>query len=121
MDTGPAAAEESLSTMAMSDVLTRTRERVRSLASRGTTSPLAARWPQINERLPFALVIATVVFNLVVLRAEIHPAAFLNDSTQHIQMVRWASRQFAEGRIPFDGWYRYFALGSPNFHQYHTL
>src|ERR1043166_8467078 len=120
MDTGPAGAEKSSSTMAMSDVVTRTRERVRSLASRGAASPIAERWPQISARLPFATVIATVVFNLVVLRAEIHPAAFLNDSAQHIQMVRWAARQFAEGRIPFDGWYRFFALGSPNFHQYHT-
>jgi hypothetical protein len=36
-------------------------------------------------------------------------------------MVRWASHQFHEGRVPFDGWFPYFALGSSFFHHYQSL
>src|SRR5256886_15609439 len=36
-------------------------------------------------------------------------------------MVRWASGQLHHGRWPFDGWFRYFALGSSFFHHYQSL
>jgi hypothetical protein len=36
-------------------------------------------------------------------------------------MVRWASGQIHEGRVPFDGWFPYFAIGSSFFHHYQSL
>ena len=45
----------------------------------------------------------------------------LNDSSFHLQMVRWADGQIDEGRVPLDGWYPYLSLGSSQFHHYQSL
>ena len=78
-----------------------------------------------NARLlrwtPTALVSLPCLFCLVILRGEVKHAQNLNDSAFHLLMVRWASGQFHEGRIPFDGWFPYFALGSSFFHHYQSL
>jgi hypothetical protein len=70
---------------------------------------------------PLALVVLPVVFNLIVLRAELEPAQNLNDSAVHLQMVRWAQDRIEHGQVPLDGWYPYFGLGSPRFHHYQVL
>ena len=74
-----------------------------------------ARW------VPFSLVGLSSLFGLTVLYGETRYAQNLNDSSFHMQMVRWASGQFHEGRIPFDGWFPYFAIGSSFFHHYQSL
>jgi Gpi18-like mannosyltransferase len=74
-----------------------------------------ARW------LPAALVGLTCVFGLFVLRSARNAAPNLNDSAFHLQMVRWASGQIHEGRIPLDGWFPDLSLGSSFFHHYQSL
>jgi Gpi18-like mannosyltransferase len=74
-----------------------------------------ARWE------PLALVALTCVFGFFILRAETSPAQNLNDSSFHLQMVRWAHAQIQEGRVPLDGWYPYLSLGSSFFHHYQSL
>jgi Gpi18-like mannosyltransferase len=71
--------------------------------------------------VPLALVGATCVFCLVILRGETSPAPNLNDSAFHLQMVRWADGQIRDGRVPLDGWYPYLSLGSAQFHHYQSL
>jgi Gpi18-like mannosyltransferase len=78
----------------------------------------ATKW---TRWMPIALVGLTCVFGLVILRGETHPAANLNDSAFHLQMVRWADGQIGEGRVPLDGWYPYLSLGSAQFHHYQSL
>jgi Gpi18-like mannosyltransferase len=70
---------------------------------------------------PLSLVGLAALFGLVVLRAETHVVPNLNDSAFHLQMVRWASGQIGEGRVPLDGWYPYLSLGSSFFHHYQSL
>jgi len=70
---------------------------------------------------PLALVAIAVAFNLYVLRAEILPVLYLNDSSVHLSMVRWALARMQEGHLPFDGWYPYLGLGSSLFHHYQSL
>ena len=60
-------------------------------------------------------------FGLWILHSETRPAANLNDSAFHLQMVRWASTQIHEGRIPLDGWFPDLTLGSSFFHHYQSL
>jgi hypothetical protein len=74
-----------------------------------------ARW------IPLSLVGLVSLFGLIVLRGETRHAQNLNDSSFHLLMVRWASGQLHEGRVPFDGWFPFFALGSSFFHHYQSL
>jgi hypothetical protein len=89
-------------------------------------APLEARvdavsaW-SLSRWIPLSLVGLSSVFGLVVLRGETRHAENLNDSAFHLLMVRWASHQLHEGRVPFDGWFPYFALGSSFFHHYQSL
>lgn len=76
---------------------------------------LRSRWG------PLALVGLTCLFDLVVLRGETSAAPNLNDSSFHLQMVRWASGQIHRGRVPLDGWFPDFSLGSSFFHHYQSL
>jgi Bacterial membrane protein YfhO len=75
----------------------------------------AARWA------PYSLLGLASFFGLLVLRGETRYAENLNDTSLHLLMVRWASGQIHEGRIPFDGWFPYFAIGSSFFHHYQSL
>jgi hypothetical protein len=74
-----------------------------------------ARW------IPVSLVGLASVLGLVVLRGETWAARNLNDADLHLPMVRWAGGQLREGRVPFDGWFPYFAIGSSFFHHYQSL
>jgi Gpi18-like mannosyltransferase len=80
-----------------------------------TESSVAAR------RWAFGLAGLASVFGLIVLRGETRAAANLNDSTLHLQMVRWATGQIHQGHVPLDGWFPYFTLGSSVFHHYQSL
>jgi hypothetical protein len=79
-----------------------------------------SRW-SLARWIPVSLVGLSSVFGLVILRGETRAVQNLNDSAFHLLMVRWASGQIREGRVPFDGWFPYFAIGSSFFHHYQSL
>ena len=56
---------------------------------------------------PHALLGLATLFRLVALRGETRFAQPLNDSSFHMQMVRWAGGQIHRGRVPLDGWFPY--------------
>jgi hypothetical protein len=67
------------------------------------------------------LVVAAVLFNYWFLRAEVLPVAYLNDSSVHEQMVRFATTRLEGGYLPQTGWFPYLGLGSPQFLHYQSL
>ena len=94
------------------------------LTSAGLDEPAEAatsstRW--YRRAIPLALVGLASLFGLIVLRGETHATENLNDTSFHLQMVNWASGQIDRGRVPFDGWFPSFSLGSSFFHHYQSL
>jgi hypothetical protein len=77
--------------------------------------------PWFRQYGPLGIVAAACTFGLLALRIETSSARTLNDSTFHLQMVRWASRQLERGRLPLDGWFPDLTLGSSFFHHYQSL
>ena len=84
-------------------------------------TPGPPRPPWLDRWAPLALVGLTCAFFLGTLHSETKLAWNFNDSALHMQMVRWAGDQIREGRLPLDGWYPYFAMGSAHFHHYQSL
>ena len=74
----------------------------------------AAFWPR-------AIVAAAVGWNLVTTRALTDAVAYLNDSSMHEQMVRFATAQLRAGRFPLSSWFPYLGEGSPQFLHYQSL
>jgi len=70
---------------------------------------------------PWLLVGAAVVFNYWFLRAEVAPVSYLNDSSVHEQMVRFATSRMEAGHLPQTSWFPYLGLGSPQFLHYQSL
>jgi hypothetical protein len=66
-------------------------------------------------------VAAPIAWNLINVRAETRAVAYLNDSSVHEQMVRFAEHQFAAGHLPLTSWWPYLGLGSPQFLHYQSL
>jgi hypothetical protein len=62
-----------------------------------------------------------VVWNLLHLRAEALTVSYLDDSSIHEQMVRFAAVQFRTGHLPLTSWFPYLGLGSPQFLHYQSL
>ena len=71
--------------------------------------------------VPWLMVGAAVVFNYWSLRAEAAPVAYLNDSSVHEQMVRFATDRIRAGHLPQTSWFPYLGLGSPQFLHYQSL
>ena len=71
--------------------------------------------------VPWLMVGAAVVFNYWSLRAEAAPVAYLNDSSVHEQMVRFATDRLRAGHLPQTSWFPYLGLGSPQFLHYQSL
>jgi hypothetical protein len=67
------------------------------------------------------LVAAAVGWNLVSLRALTLRVAYLNDSSLHEQMVRFATAQLRAGHLPLTSWFPYLGEGSPQFLHYQSL
>jgi hypothetical protein len=67
------------------------------------------------------LVAAAVVWSLVSLRAETLGVSYLDDSSLHEQMVRFATQQFASGHLPLTSWFPFLGLGSPQFLHYQSV
>ena len=70
---------------------------------------------------PRLLLGAAVVWNLISLRAETLPVTYLDDSSIHEQMVRFATAQLQAGHLPLSTWFPYLGLGSPQFLHYQSL
>jgi hypothetical protein len=71
--------------------------------------------------LPYALVGFAVVFGAWLLRAELHAVLYPNDEGAHLGMVRLAEARIRGLHNPFDAWYPYLGLGSPQYSQYQSL
>ena len=67
------------------------------------------------------LVAAAVGWNLVSLRALTLGVAYLNDSSLHEQMVRFATAQLRAGHLPLTSWFPFLGEGSPQFLHYQSL
>jgi hypothetical protein len=74
----------------------------------------AARWPWL-------LVAAAAGWNLFSLRALTLRVAYLNDSSLHEQMVRFATAQLRAGHLPLSSWFPFLGEGSPQFLHYQSL
>jgi Bacterial membrane protein YfhO len=70
---------------------------------------------------PWSLVAAAVGWNLVSLRALTLPVAYLDDSSVHEQMVRFATQQLRAGHLPLTSWFPFLGEGSPQFLHYQSL
>jgi hypothetical protein len=68
-----------------------------------------------------AVVAAAVGWNLVSLRALTVPVAYLDDSSLHEQMVRFATAQLRAGHLPLTSWFPFLGEGSPQFLHYQSL
>ncbi len=71
--------------------------------------------------LPWLLVAAAVGWNLASLRALTLGVAYLNDSSLHEQMVRFATAQLRAGHMPLSSWFPFLGEGSPQFLHYQSL
>jgi hypothetical protein len=70
---------------------------------------------------PWSLVLIAVIWGLVELRPELTAVPYLDDSSIHEQMVRFASSRISQGHLPLTSWYPYLGLGSPQFLHYQSL
>ena len=64
---------------------------------------------------------AAVIWNLVSLRALTLNVSYLDDSTLHEQMVRFATTQLRAGHLPLTSWFPFLGEGSPQFLHYQSL
>jgi hypothetical protein len=71
--------------------------------------------------LPRVLVAAAVGWNLASLRALTTGVPYLNDSSMHEQMVRFATSQLRAGHLPLTSWFPFLGEGSPQFLHYQSL
>ena len=76
---------------------------------------------RLRVRGPWCLVAGVVAWNLVNLRAETLAVPYLDDSSVHEQMVRFATVQLESGHLPLTTWFPYLGLGSPQFLHYQSL
>ncbi len=72
-------------------------------------------------RWPWLLVAAAVGWSLVSLRAQTLGVTYLNDSSLHEQMVRFATAQLRAGHLPLTSWFPFLGEGSPHFLHYQSL
>src|ERR1700733_1438549 len=70
---------------------------------------------------PWLLVAAAVGWNLGSLRALTLRVAYLDDSSLHEQMVRFATTQLRAGHLPLSSWFPFLGEGSPQFLHYQSL
>src|ERR1700755_913103 len=70
---------------------------------------------------PWLVVAAAAGWNLVSLRALTLKVAYLNDSSMHEQMVRFATAQLRAGHLPLSSWFPFLGEGSPQVLHYPRL
>ena len=69
----------------------------------------------------WAVLAAVVGWGLWSWRSELTGVPYLDDSSVHEQMVRFAMRRFQAGHLPLTSWFPYLGLGSPQFLHYQSL
>lgn len=82
------------------------------------SEPLGPSWVRFA---PWSLVLVAVAWGLVELRPELTAVPYLDDSSIHQQMVRFASTRISQGHLPLTSWFPYLGLGSPQFLHYQSL
>lgn len=112
-------------------VLPRVRRRLAATMSGQTSSTMSGPMSgttvgagipaRVTRFVPWTIVLVAVVWWLGALRGQLRSARTLNDSTFHMQMVRWAVDQLNNGRLALDGWFPDLTLGSSFFHHYQSL
>ena len=70
---------------------------------------------------PWSIVAAAAGWNLVNLRALTLSVPYVNDSSLHEQMVRFATAQLRAGHLPLTSWFPFLGEGSPQFLHYQGL
>jgi Bacterial membrane protein YfhO len=70
---------------------------------------------------PLIVVALAVVWGLWQLRAEVRPVPYLDDSSIHEQMTRFAAARISAGHLPLTSWFPYLGLGSPQYLHYQSL
>jgi hypothetical protein len=81
-----------------------------------TASP--GRWDRLG---PWGVVVLTLAWGCWNLRSELTAVPYLDDSSIHEQMVRFATSRFEAGHLPLTSWFPYLGLGSPQFLHYQSL
>ena len=70
---------------------------------------------------PWIVVTLAVVWGLWELRPELRAVPYLDDSSLHEQMVRFAATRIRQGHLPLTSWFPSLGLGSPQFLHYQSL
>ncbi len=89
-----------------------------------TTVPGGRAWwrgPGWVGAWSWAAVGLAVVWNAWHWRPELTGVPYLDDSSVHDQMVRFATRRLQAGHLPLTSWFPYLGLGSPHFLHYQSL
>jgi hypothetical protein len=81
-------------------------------------TPPAGPW---LDYAPWLLVFVAILWGLWELRPELTAVPYLDDSSIHQQMVRFASARLSQGHSPLTSWFPYLGLGSPQFLHYQSL
>src|SRR5581483_450897 len=89
--------------------------------ARFAVRPLGIPGGRTAARWPWLLVAVAVGWNLVSLRALTLGVSYLNDSSLHEQMVRFATAQLRAGHLPLTSWFPFLGEGSPQFLHYQSL
>jgi hypothetical protein len=80
--------------------------------------PEEASW---LDYAPWLLVFVAILWGLWELRPELTAVPYLDDSSIHEQMVRFAAARLSAGHSPLTSWFPYLGLGSPQFLHYQSL
>jgi hypothetical protein len=86
----------------------------------GTRPPRDGRG-RVPAWWPWLLVATAVGWSLANLRALTLQVTYLDDSSLHEQMVRFATAQLRAGHLPLTSWFPYLGEGSPQFLHYQSL
>ena len=70
---------------------------------------------------PWCIVAIASLWGLWELRPELRAVPYLDDSSLHQQMVRFAAARIKDGHLPLTSWFPYLGLGSPQFLHYQSL
>ncbi len=85
-----------------------------------TTAP-PAHGRDVSRFGPWVVVALAVGWGLWALRPELTAVPYLDDSSVHQQMVRFAATRISQGHLPLTSWFPYLGLGSPQFLHYQSL
>jgi hypothetical protein len=70
---------------------------------------------------PWLVVALAMGWGLWALRPELRAVPYLDDSSIHQQMVRFAATRISQGHLPLTSWFPYLGLGSPQYLHYQSL